>query len=249
MIILRTIRKLKCILSAHQKMRIAELAVLMVIGGMIESFSVSLMLPFMNIAMDPGETMNNKYVIALCEFFGIGSSETFLIFLALVLAVLYVLKNIYLMAEYSVQYRFVYGNMFMIKSKMLNHLIHKPYEYFLNLSSGEMLRIINNDLSGAFNVLTTLLSLFTEVVVSMMLLGVVFLMTPVITAAVAVLMLILLAIINLILKPILKKAALEEQEALTGTNKWLLQSIQGIKEVKVMGKEAFFCQNFNFYLA
>lgn len=234
-------------MSAHQKMRIAELAVLMVIGGIIESFSVSMMLPFMEIAMNPEETMNNKYVVALCEFFGIDSSRTFLIFLTIVLAVLYVLKNIYLMAEYSMQYRFVYGNMFMMKSKMLNHLIHRPYEYFLNLNSGEMLRIINNDISGAFNVLTTLLSLFTEIMVSMMLLGVVFLMAPMITVTVAALMLILLALINVIIKPILRKAAIDAQKALTSTNKWLLQSIQGIKDVKVMGKEDFFCQNFDLY--
>ena len=121
----RVIRKFIWMLSRHQKIRIGQLAILMVLGGILETVTVSLMLPFMNAVMYPDETMNNKYVILICDIFGIESSRTFLILLALVLAVVYLLKNAYLMFEYNIQYRFVYGNMFRLQERMLSNFIHQ----------------------------------------------------------------------------------------------------------------------------
>ena len=51
MILLQVIKKFSLILSRHQKLRIAELAILMTIGGFLEMCSVSLVLPFMEAAM------------------------------------------------------------------------------------------------------------------------------------------------------------------------------------------------------
>lgn len=46
--IVRIIKKFGLILTERQKIRIFQLMVLMVIGGMLEMCSVSLILPFMN---------------------------------------------------------------------------------------------------------------------------------------------------------------------------------------------------------
>lgn len=245
--IIRVLKKFNLILSGHQKLRIFELVILMVIGGILETCSVSLILPFMNIVLNPNETMENKYVSIICNWLGIESSRTFLVFLAVILAAIYLLKNIYLLFEFNVQYRFVYGNMFQMQKRLLSNFIHRPYEYFLAVNSGEVIRIVSSDTALTFGLLTTLLQLFTELVVSGMLIAAVFLITPGVTIGIAIVLFILVIAINRVLKPMLRKAGLENQQAAAGMNKWLLQSIQGIKELKVMTKETFFEQNYNAY--
>ena len=247
MSIIRVIKKFRQILSRHQKIRILELAVLMVIGGFLEMLSVSLMLPFMTTVMEPESVMGNRYVRMVCDLLDLQIASTFLVVFSAALALIYVAKNAYLLFEMGVQNRFVYGNLFATQSRLLETFIHRPYEFFLGISSGEILRIINRDTADTFNLLTTILQLFTELVVSSMVIAAILIMSPQITLLIAGLMLGLLLVINTILKPILRRAGLENQEAGAGTGKWLLQSIQGVKELKVMQKEQFFLDNYNAY--
>lgn len=247
MLVLRVVKKFNMLLTKHQKLRIIELVILMIIGGILETLSVSLILPFMELVMNPDSIMNNTFVINICSFFNISSSRIFLVILAILLAVVYLLKNFYLLFEYNFQYRFVYGNMFIMQQKLHEAFLSKPYEYFLGISSGEVIRIINNDTRGAFQLLTILLQLFTELVVSAMLISTVFIMAPQVTLIMAVILLGMVIVLNSFFKPILKKAGTETQDSLAGMNKWLLQSIQGIKEIKVSAKEDYFRSNYDKY--
>lgn len=245
MTINRIVKKFGKILTGHQKLRIFELGVLMVIGGFFETCSVALILPFMNAVMNSAETMDQRYVQFICDIFGLDSAESFLAFMGVVLAVLYIFKNIYLLFEYSIQYRFVYGNMFEIQKKLLHAFTHRSYEHFLRVNSGEMVRIINSDTGNAFNLLMTFLALSTELLVSGMLIISIFVIAPVATVGIALLLGSILLAIYLIIRPILQRAGMNIQKSGSGMNKWLLQSIQGIKEIKVMKEEDFFEGKYN----
>lgn len=119
MIVFRVLNKFQSILNKHQKLRVIELTLMMILGGFMEMLSVSLMLSFMNAVMKPEETMKKWYSKLFCRIFHIGSDETrkFLILLAIVLAALYIIKNLYLLLQNNFQYRFVYNNMFYTQQK------------------------------------------------------------------------------------------------------------------------------------
>lgn len=247
MIVLRVLKKFTSILNKHQKIRIIELTLMMILGGFMEMLSVSLMVPFMNAVMDPKTTMNKWYSQILCHIFHINEGETrkFLVMLALVLAVLYIVKNLYLLIQNNYQYRFVYNNMFFTQQKLLHNYLHRPYEYFLSVETGEVIRIIQNDVTNAFYALTTLLGIFTEGVVTGVLLITLLIISPVITIGIAVILALAVIIITRVIKPILVKAGRKNQKASANINKWMMQSIQGIKEVKVMQKEDYFEKEFS----
>ena len=242
--IFRVLRKFGTILSMHQKKRIVQLVVLMIFGGFLETFSISIVLPFMNLIMNPDEMMSKWYIIDLCGLLGIQSAKTFLFVLAAAIAVLYIWKNIYLMIQYHIQYRFVYENMFSMQKRLLDSFIHRPYEYYLGANSGEIIRIINTDTVNTFNLLVTCLLLFTELIVSVMLAAAIFMITPLVTVCILVLLLFLLMMIVTFIRPCLRQEGMNLQKAAAGMNMWLMQSIQGIKEIKVMQKEKFFCRNY-----
>lgn len=245
MSIVRVIKKFRSILSHHQKFRIFELAIIMIVGGFFEMFSVSLVIPFMNAVMDTDELMETWYAKLICDTLHIQSARTLLIVMAVFLASVYIIKNLYLLFQYSIQYKFVYGNMFEMQRTLLDKYIHRPYEFFLKINSGEIIRIINNDTNNTFELLSQLLIMFSEIVVSGMLIAAVFIITPFATICIAVVMLLLLLLINAVIKPILQRAGRNNQDAAVGMNQWLLQSVQGIKEIKVAEKEAFFQKQFD----
>lgn len=243
----RIINKYNNLLSGHQKIRIVELGLLMMIGGVLETCSVSLVVPFMNGIMKPEKLMDIWYVKKICGLWGIHTGSSFLIVSAVILALVYILKNVYLIFEFNIQYRFVYGNMSAMQKKLLGRLIHKPYEYFLHISSGEAIRLVNSDTAGTFQLLTTLLGLFTELVVSLMLVFTIFMITPYVTLAIAAVMLVIVCISDRMIQPVTRRAGEMNQKAAAGMNQWLLQAIQGIKELKVMGREYFFQSEFDRY--
>ena len=217
----------------------------MIFGGFLETLSVSLIVPFMQAVMEPAKIMNNQYVMMICDFCNIHSARSFLVFVAAVLAAIYIIKNVFLLFEYSIQYRFVYNNMFAMQKQILDNFIHRPYEYFLSANTGELIQIITNDTANTFALLIQLLNLFTEIVVSAALIIVTFAMAPEITVCIAIILVVLMLIINYAFKPILRRAGIRNQDSCAEMNKWLLQSIQGIKELKVQRKEAYFQDNYD----
>ena len=241
----RVIKKIKGILSKQQLSRVAILSVLMVIGGFLETISISLMMPFISSVMNPDEIMVKWYAKIVINIFGIEDSRAFLVLLAVILAAIYIGKNVYLLFEYNIQFRFVYNNMLIMQRRLLASFVRKPYEYYLKINSGDIIRIINNDTPNAFTLLLTLLNLLTEIIVSGMIILSIFIIVPGVTTCIALVLGLLLLAIGYIIKPQLRKAGITMQSSSAGMNKWLIQSIHGIKELKVMRREKYFEESFD----
>ena len=244
MTIPRVLKKFRQILSRHQKIRIIELTILMVIGGFMETLSVTLILPFIKAIMDPETVMANHYVQLVCRLCGIESYRTFLVLLAMVMALLYIFKNVFLLFQLMIQNRFVYNNMFFTQQRLLRSFLLRPYEYFLEVKSGEILRVIGDDTKQGFEVLMYVLSLFSELVVSLALMITVFIIAPDIMLGLSVLLAVMVALIQSGLRPVLSKAGLTHQRTYANMQQWILQAIQGIKEVKLKRCEEYFEKNF-----
>ena len=244
MSIISVLKKFSLILSRHQKVRIAELIVLMIIGGFVEMLSVALIVPFTEAVMNPDSISSISYVIMICQIFHLDSHRMFLVFLAILMALVYIIKNVFLLFQMNIQQRFVYHNRFRMQQKLLKSYLSRPYEYYLNINSGEVLRIVGSDTREAFTLLASLLMLFAELVVSITLIGTVFVIAPGVTLGMAVLLLFMMFVLMKIIRPILSKAGISNQIAYSSMNQWLLQSIQGIKELKILRKEHFFEHNF-----
>ena len=148
------------------------------------------------------------------------------------------------MMQYYIQARFVYNNQFATQQKMLNGFLNRPYEFFLSAESGEILRVIQSDVPTTYGLLTTILSMFTELIASLAISITIFIIDPVMTTFVIIMMGLVVLAISKCVKPILKKKGEDRHIHGSLTYKWLIQSITGIKEIKVGAKEEFFSENF-----
>ena len=228
-------------------MRVIIIGIMMVIGAFLETLGVGLILPLVSAITTPDIIETNKYAKMVCEIFDLHATRTFIIVVIAALIFVYIFKNLYLFFEYYVQYRFICNNRFAVQCKLMNVYLHRPYEYFLNAESGEIVRVVTTDTSSTFLLLSTVLSFFTEAVVSAALIITIIAADPFMAFLLAVVLGGMMLLIGKLIKPVLRRAGLKYQKNAGKMNKWLLQSISGIKEIKVAEKEEYFLDQFSKY--
>lgn len=244
---IRICKKFYALLNAHQRNRVVILLFMMIIGAVFEVFSVSMMLPLVSTIMNENIIYENVYISKLCGFFHITTHMDFIMFCIIVIMGLYILKTAYLLFQYYIQFRFIGYNQFATQEKLLASYMRRPYSFFLGAESGEIIRIVQTDTANTFNMLAVLLSAVSETIVAIALVITIFLISPLMSSFVAAILTILMILIVKIVRPILKKQGMILQESYAETNKWLLQAITGIKEIKVSQTERFFQDNFREY--
>lgn len=241
---IRVFKKFYKLLNKRQKNRIVILFFLMLIGACFEVLGVSMMLPLVTAVMNPDIITENALCSRICQIFQLSDHVSFVIGCIAVLVVIYVVKAVYLTFEYSIQYRFIFNNRFMTQKRLLEVYLHRPYEYFISAQSGEIIRTVQGDVDNSFNMLMVILGFMTEAVVSFAVITAIFVINPFMTVCVATMLLLLMLAVAKGLRPLLRREGLVYQKTYAATNKWLLQSISGIKEIKVTQTEDFFKNNF-----
>lgn len=206
----------------------------------MESISVSLMLPLITAVMDSAGWRDTWYAALLCDTFHITNQKSYVIFLLLILILIFILKNVYLIIEYYVQFGYVTKNRVKLQRQLMHSYTHKPYVYYLNVSTGEIVRIVTTDTNQAFYLITNILTFYTEMIVSIVLGITVIALSWQIGVGLIIMLSIEVAIIAKIVKPILKRQGDLQRREGSLENKWLLQSINGIKSIKVSNRESFF---------
>ncbi len=238
------IKKCNKLLNTKQKKRLVILGIITVIGAFLEVIGVSLMLPLITAIMQPNIIISNKYIAHVCCILDLHSHRTFVIVCIVAVIIVFIFKDFFLMMQYYIQARFVCNNQFAMQQKMLSGFLNRPYEFFLNAESGEILRVVQSDVPTTYALLTTILGMFTETVVALAISITIFIIDPLMTTFVIVMMTVVILAITKLVKPVLKKKGEEQLINNSLMYKWLLQGITGIKEIKVEEKEDFFKNNF-----
>lgn len=241
---IETIRKFKKLLDKRQKNRIFILFLITLVGTMLEVCGVALMIPLIQGVMDPDIIYKSEAVAWVCELFDLHSHRTFVIICIAALICVFIFKDLFLMVQYYAQARFVCNNRLATQERLLRAFFNRPYEYYLNASTAEIMRVIQGDAGQVYTLLTTLLFMASESIVSLGVIITIAVIDPMMTLFVAVMMGIMLLLISKVVKPIMKRQGLVYQKESAATSKWLIQAVTGIKEVKVAQKEAFFEQRY-----
>ena len=104
------IKKIGYIFTKKQKIRLLLLLFVIAIGTFLELMGVTAIMPFINVVMDPQSIQKKWYLKVVYEGFGFQNEVIFMVFLAIILAVVYVVKNVYLCIMYNLQYHFTFSN-------------------------------------------------------------------------------------------------------------------------------------------
>ena len=237
-------KKLNYILDKRQKINIVVLAVMIFIGGILETLSISAMLPVVWVIIDAESVQQNKYCQWAMNFLHLHDMHEFIITLLALLMIMYLLKNAYLLWLTSEQNRFISGNRNKIISQVLREFLNRPYEFYLDADIPTVFRLTDSDIPNVFSILMALISLASETVVFVLICGVLVATDWRLVLFLVIISGIVTIVMFKVLKPRLNKLGTTNQAIQSRIAKWRLQAIYGIKDVKVLHRESFFADNY-----
>ena len=238
------IKKLQILLDKKQKYTMAGLMVLMVIGAFLQTAGVGLLVQVVNIVIDPAAVQNSRIALWVYELFGSPDYETFAVSIMALLIATFVVKNIFLFVQQKLTFAFVYTNQFRTSERMMCNYLRRSYELYLNADTAVVQRSITSDVNNMYALILALLQMMSDGVVSLFIIIYCFITNGTMTVLLAVVMLALMFGVKVVLKPIMYKAGKDNQDYYSGLFKWISQTVQGIKEVKIATKEQYFVNEY-----
>lgn len=239
------LKKLLGLMNKRQKMNIVFLLVLMVFGALLETGVVSLIMPLVSIIVTP-EMVSDNWALKWC--YDILQCEDYNDFLLIIIWLMiggYIFKNIYLYFMSYEQAKFVTKNQFDMSKRLLTNFLNKPYEYYLNASTGNIIRIIQGDVGNVFALLNNLLQFTTELFVAICMVVLLIALDPAMTFAIMIILGITMLGSKIAFQGKLSKAGEQSQHYNTLMNKWMIHSIEGIKDIKILHKEKHFVKRYD----
>lgn len=248
---LENIRKLNHILSSSQKKAVVGLGVMILIGGILETVGISAILPLVQAVIDREGMLENETVHTVLGWFGfVLTEENFnqfiLMLLGMIIGIIAV-KNLFILVLTYVQARFVNNNQFRTVSYMLEEYLNRPYEFYLNADIPTVFRLVDSDVPKVFTILMEYIQLASEAVVALFICVFLLVVDPFMTLVIGGILVVMTFLIIRVMKPTLNAMGLKSQRVQSRMGKWRLQSIYGIKDVKILHREAFFAKNFRKY--
>lgn len=237
-------RKLNVLLDKKQKRQMAGLMVLMVIGAFLQTAGVGLLVEVVNVVIDPKAVQNSSAAEWFYEFLGSRDYQSFSITVMALLILTFVIKNIFLFVQQKLTFAFVYSNQFRTSERMLRNYLRRGYEFYLNADTAVVQRSITSDVNNMYALILAILQMFSDGIVSLCIISYCLLTNGTMTMIMAVVLVILMAVVKKVLKPIMYKAGKDNQDYYSGLFKWISQTVQGIKEVKISCKEQYFVSEY-----
>ena len=241
---LQIIKKLRILLDRKQKLSMVGLMFLMIIGAFLQTAGVGMLVQVVSVVIDPESVEESGIVRSFYDFLGCQDFQTFSVTVMALLIGVFIVKNIFLFVQLKLTFGFVYKNQFATSERMMRNYLRRGYEYFLNADTAVVQRSITSDVNNMYALVLALLQLMSDGVVSLFVVAFCFVTNGVMTVLLGAALVVLMLAVKKVLKPIMHKAGEDNQNYYSGLFKWISQTVQGIKEVKIACREQYFVDEY-----
>ena len=239
--------KLNYIFKTKDRVKIALLLIMVVVGSFMELLGVAIFSPFIEIIMNPQTIQENEYLQMTYVLFGCNNSKEYLAVIAVCIIFIYIFKNVFLWIEQDCILKFSYNMQRKLSTRLLNTYLQEPYTFHLNKNVAELQRSMQEDTALFSQVLIHTLQLIAEITVCGVIGVYLFVVSKSITAVVVGLLIVCVGVFTTITKRFSKRLGKDAQIYKAKLYQWVNQSMGGVKEVKVLNREDYFVQNYEKY--
>lgn len=241
------IRKIGYIFNRKEKIKIVFLTIIIIIGSFLELLSISLFSPFIELIMNPDAVNESGIMLYVMQLFSIRSIQDSLAILAVAIMLIYVGKNVFIIWQKNIIYKFSYGTQRKLSALLLRAYMNEPYTFHLGKNVSELQRSMQED-SGQFaNGLLHFMEMIAEICVCIVLGIYLFIVSKSITIIIAGLLIVCLGIFSLLNKKYSRTWGLEGQQSKAKLYQWMNQALGGVKEIKVLNREDIFIATYDHY--
>lgn len=243
------LKKLGYIFSRTDKIKVCILMVVVIIGSFLELMSVSIFSPFIELIMSPDALQESSVMAYIYNLFSFKSVEYFLVTIACVIIVIYIVKNVYIIIEKNYIYRFSYRIQRNLSTNLLRAYMKEPYTFHLNKNISILQRSMQEDTDQFTKGIIHMMEMVAEVCVCIAIGIYLYIVSKSITIIIVGLLILCLALFSFISKKYSTAWGREGQIYKSKIYQWMNQSLGGIKEIKVLNREKSFIQQYDLYFS
>ena len=241
-----SLKKLYSEFSSQEKRRLLLLSLIIIITALLQVVGVASIFPFISVASDPSIADKNVYLLAVKTFLEIDDNRYFIVVLGGFVLLTLILTNLFLAFSVWVSLKFIVITNHAMAFRMLERYLNEDYLFHLRRNSAELLknltievfRVINGGILSAINIVSkglTALCILTFLI----------LVDPVIALVVGGGLGSSYAIIYWSIRLKLRRIGVLVTHLGTDRLRYINESLGGIKELKVLGRENYYLKKFH----
>jgi ABC-type multidrug transport system fused ATPase/permease subunit len=211
----------------------------------LETFSLGLIIPFIGLL---SQENYRESIPAVFEFFGNPSQRDMLLYAMVAIAVVYVLKSIFLYYSAYTQRRFIYQTSGRLTQSAFETYLRQPYAYHLERNSATLIRNVENARSIIGGGLDPALVLLTDGLVATGLFVMLLVVEPLGTLCVLVLFIVAGLGFQLSTRKRIAQWGKARKFHAGKVLQHLQQGLSGAKEIKMLGRERKFLDDHEAHL-
>ena len=239
------IKKILYLLPKGDSVKLVLLFFMMLLAAVLEVAGIGMIPAFVSIVADPDQVMQFAPIERLLATLGITTSRELLIWGGVTLVLVFVIKNLYLVAYFYVEARYTYSRFYQIAHRLMSSYMQAPYTFHLQRNSAELLRNANQEVRLIVQqVMKPLLIAAKESVMVTGILLFLLILEPIITLVTFALLGSSVGLFLMLTQKRMKRYGLEEQKHRRGMIKALNQGVGGIKDARILNREADFIEQF-----
>ena len=238
------VKKLRYVFDRKDKIKLVGLAILMVIGSVLELLAVAVFNPFIEVLMQTSSIEDDSFLKLFFTHIHLNGIEQYLVVLSALIAVIYLVKNIYLSFLQNVILSFSYTTRMNLATRLLTTYMNEPYTFHLSKNIAEMQRCLQSDTSQFMSLINSCLQLTVEMVTCLALAAYLFHTSHSITVVIGVLLLLCIGLFFMISKKVSSRLGRQNENYNAKLFQWINQSLGAIKELKILQREEYFIDSY-----
>lgn len=237
-------KKINYIFNRKQKIQSVLLCIGLFVGAVLELAAVSLISELATLISSTAAIHDGGIMQKVYDTLHATSDRQFFLYIVIILIVMYFLKNAYLMLISYIQYTFIYNNQLRLSGRLVDCYLKKPYTYHLDTNSAELIRSIMLDSERFFQLLLTVFSVFSEVLMSLLMCVYLLVVDPMITISVVVILGVVSGLYILIFHRKSKENGKISQYNDGKMHQAINQALGAVKDIKILHREKYFVNAF-----
>jgi ABC-type multidrug transport system fused ATPase/permease subunit len=242
------LKRINFILDKQQRKQFVILGGLVFVGGFLETLGVTALIPAITVVLNPELLMSfiadNEYLYGVYNFLGIHDFSQLAVGLLVGIVAVFVIKNLFALFLASRQASFIYYGKITTVSRVLAHFLNRPYEAYLGTNIPTFMRLVDSDISKSYALIMAVLLLSNEVVVAVLLFVLLIISDWQFTLFVMFLFGSVTLFFYKVLRPIINRLGQKCHIIEADVAHWRLQTVYGLKDIKVLNREGFFLKNY-----
>ena len=240
-----TLKKINFLITKRQRKGLMILTLLLFVGMVLEVLGLGILIPALSILLEPELVEKTPILSVLRSNLSEISDQSFLIFFLLSIVFVYLIKSLFLIFLTFKQNRFLYNITAYLSNNLFTNYMTQQYSFHLNNNISELSKNLQLEISYFNTYILHLITIFIEAGFILAILSTLIYIEPFGALSIGFFYSSLSIIFLKLTKKKLKEWGGLREELDKSISKIVIESLGGIKDILILGKETFYSDQFS----